>query len=1187
MTYKRWIITMCLMVLILIISSSNVVANPTGLIIVEDAIVRTDPNVNAEIIQRLAFGTPITAYIDWQFELQGWYEIYLGEDQTGWISDQDAYVYPLAECYRNEEGDAWLYFHTARNLIWSGVDKEQVAEKFLLRLLDYPDQQVLFIDEAEGNDYYQSLHVAVLDCLAYAQKDPEKGVKYLEKIAEEETARLEDKARAKYDSINFYKKFDLEKMVEAIHQLIVTYADFLIFGFEWNIWLDVEAAYELMNLFYEEQPDSEKLLQESQRIMDETTNGAVYHIGAAGKAVSLVHMGKTEQAFETVVEAIGRYPMEVRKYYLYDENYVLYSLGYALKAFEKQGKYLEGAEFADKVRESVHNLAVNSYAELRIAQLLDFGPGGRDQVLDLYSLVSQGKIEMLYGLDWNSRLERIKKIQKFKVTEGVINSPKAYIRSGVHSQESEQLEVGTKVKLLYQLEQEKKDGVIGALTKVQLPDGKIGWVFGGYISKSKPLNIFAPLQENDEYWKMPGADIYNDHQLAVPGIVSPGIIGAFPEIRGEVVFSDINSDQILDFLGYNTSLGLVAVDGKAGNYLWSYQVLWNSMPIIQEGRVYITGSHEIGKNTYEQRLSVLDLASGEAIYEMKIADGESDKNVPPIIMGEEAYVGTDSGVMKVNYKNKKIYWEFPLSMLTSDRIVKSGGYLYFSGKKEFEKSRKLYAVRANSGSLLWESERGNGYQTSLMVYGDLVYFNNKDGAYYFLDANQGFLRIFQHKVQLKELDNAKWSEPIFGSDNMLYITYGPTLYAIDYRKGDVKWSYELENPYLFSRDDFIGRPALVNDQLYVVTENYSLLALSPDDGSKRWEIQLVKDPDIKALYPPTVAQGRVFVSANDTLYVIGEYDSSFDSVLNANLVTGFHDGLAVVQENDQFGYINEKGQIIIPPQYYGASQMKDGRALVLSQADDVGADNLGSFAYIDQEGKVVENYLATVKSSYNFSKTTQLGERLIVVCRSGLSLREGPGANTKRLAVVRPGQEVVLVEDSLLQVPYEYDGLKGYWAYVDYKGQKGYIFSGYLGKLPNPWTGWAGYNYESTDSFSWYFSHSIGQVDRGTKVWLSNQYFVELTQLRLGIIRERYGVRGSDQTGDQETIQMEVYHIPNVNLEDVYLVTKLLYEELDLKSFDEEEAIDCITFDLERNSKRSMVTIQKVDGYVKIWVTTI
>jgi hypothetical protein len=84
------------------------------------------------------------------------------------------------------------------------------------------------------------------------------------------------------------------------------------------------------------------------------------------------------------------------------------------------------------------------------------------------------------------------------------------------------------------------------------------------------------------------------------------------------------------------------------------------------------------------------------------------------------------------------------------------------------------------------------------------------------------------------------------------------------------------------------------------------------------------------------------------------------------------------------------------------------------------------------------------------------GEQLNVWNKEGLPLKQQPGVSGKNLLVIPYGQSVTLINDAKPSLPGTikinfYGGiykLKGNWVKVAYKGKQGYVFDGYLSKMP-------------------------------------------------------------------------------------------------------------------------------------------
>jgi len=77
---------------------------------------------------------------------------------------------------------------------------------------------------------------------------------------------------------------------------------------------------------------------------------------------------------------------------------------------------------------------------------------------------------------------------------------------------------------------------------------------------------------------------------------------------------------------------------------------------------------------------------------------------------------------------------------------------------------------------------------------------------------------------------------------------------------------------------------------------------------------------------------------------------------------GFSDGLAAIRINDKLGYINKKGEIVIRPQYYEAGRFKNGIAPV---GERIGVTRAASCSFIDKKGNVIPKAKYTSVSSFS------------------------------------------------------------------------------------------------------------------------------------------------------------------------------------------------------------------------------
>jgi hypothetical protein len=73
---------------------------------------------------------------------------------------------------------------------------------------------------------------------------------------------------------------------------------------------------------------------------------------------------------------------------------------------------------------------------------------------------------------------------------------------------------------------------------------------------------------------------------------------------------------------------------------------------------------------------------------------------------------------------------------------------------------------------------------------------------------------------------------------------------------------------------------------------------------------------------------------------------------------------------------------------------------------------------------------------------------LNVMTKSGVLLREKPNTNSKSIAHIDSGKKVIINKTS--NVPFTYENIPGFWFNVNYNSTNGFVFSGFLSKLPYP-----------------------------------------------------------------------------------------------------------------------------------------
>ena len=111
------------------------------------------------------------------------------------------------------------------------------------------------------------------------------------------------------------------------------------------------------------------------------------------------------------------------------------------------------------------------------------------------------------------------------------------------------------------------------------------------------------------------------------------------------------------------------------------------------------------------------------------------------------------------------------------------------------------------------------------------------------------------------------------------------------------------------------------------------------------------------------------------------------------------------------------------------------------------------------------------------------GETLNVWATAGLNMRDKPDVKAAKIAAIPYGAKVVVQPNIGVKIPFEVEEFKGFivkglWLLVKYGDKEGFVFDGFLSRLPAP---------KDNDSlnFSDYFNSSIGKIGQKyeVKIW--------------------------------------------------------------------------------------------------------
>ncbi|MCK4235383.1 PQQ-binding-like beta-propeller repeat protein [candidate division WOR-3 bacterium] len=851
-----------------------------GIIVIDGASLRSEPNDSSEIIRELSFGIPFyilrrKTFVDGKRRFN-WYKIKLIDSEIkGWAVSTECREGDKAIFDLDKTDLSGLYYSVGSKSLWRYNDYD-IAEKIFLYILEkYPNRNIPIKEEIFDEIIYINGKLATCKMLAEVykkKKDYQTSIKYYRKIMYLKEAERRDVAEAIRNIMIVYKD-DLKdevKTVDICHKIIKEFPDEEISGFEWNLWIDIEAARVIVDLYSLENEDIEKLEKECKRIIAETANPPVILIAMRGRIIAQICWGKFDLALKSLLEVIRKYPREIRSYFKTPVNFSISPLASAIEAIiSEYGDYNKALDFAKTIKDSIQEEEIAFFTNYRIAQLLDEGNGSREQVISSYEKVSDQKIwfwDPVKRSEIGSSVarKRIKQIKKYEVEKATVAEENVICKPGLRSKTKNfrTISKGTEVKIIYKdRELIELDEKVGNWAKIMLPDGEIGWIFDGFLSLILKKTFFSPLKKKEQIWCMEGANSNRTSTIYGKKIKEPTLIKIIPNITSrEVVFSDINDDSIMDIFA-NSPKGLVAIDGITHKVIWSFDCRNGSIPLIINNSVYIVAFVENGEYLFS-----LNKRTSRLVWKVLIGKrGHGLSPSSPAVDNDLIYVGSfDHTLLAVDIKKGKVVWKFDLSYPVVGAVTAANNLVYFSSREKFDSKDYLYALDALTGKLKWKFEfspKSKGYVPGVGLEKGRLFCCGANGYLYALNAKTGDL-IWEEQVA-NEGGYLTWFRLSIRKGVLYYATPGKEVYAINAKTGNIKWKYTYTH-------SLWGTPAIINDALYIRSIDSYIHAISLKDGKLLWKFK-TDSGAYGGIYSPTVAQGLIFIGSTDrNLYIIGE-----------------------------------------------------------------------------------------------------------------------------------------------------------------------------------------------------------------------------------------------------------------------------------------------------------------------------
>jgi outer membrane protein assembly factor BamB len=293
-----------------------------------------------------------------------------------------------------------------------------------------------------------------------------------------------------------------------------------------------------------------------------------------------------------------------------------------------------------------------------------------------------------------------------------------------------------------------------------------------------------------------------------------------------------------------------------------------SPPAISNGVAYFGGSAD---------LFALNASTGELLWSYPTF-GPPEYS-PAVVDGVVYFGGYQGDVYALDARSGALLWSYTSPGFTWGLTVAHGAVYYDSGST-------VSAVNAKTGALLWTYVTEFPYGSQIAVADGVVYVGSSgqnEGKIYALNARTG-------NVLWTYLTEAELAPVV--ANGIVYVTSEYKVYALKASTGALLWKFATGN---YNRS-----PAVVQNVIYVGSDNGFIYALNADTGVPLWR-QQPGGSSSPPCYSPVAANGVLYVSCENEIHADTTYalKASTGAVLwqYTQLSYPFYDGYAMAIAN--------------------------------------------------------------------------------------------------------------------------------------------------------------------------------------------------------------------------------------------------------------------------------------------------
>ncbi|MBI81643.1 MAG: serine/threonine protein kinase [Planctomycetaceae bacterium] len=292
--------------------------------------------------------------------------------------------------------------------------------------------------------------------------------------------------------------------------------------------------------------------------------------------------------------------------------------------------------------------------------------------------------------------------------------------------------------------------------------------------------------------------------------------------------------------------------------LWTFTVeggAFESTAAIVDGIVYV--------GDLDGTFYAFQLSDGQNLWKFKTED-QVGFTASAAVQGGQVYIGDmDGRFYCLDALSGELIWSF-----LAGAEINSSANFYQGNVLVGSQDATLYCLDAASGKLVWKHAIEDQIRCAPTVVENRAFLVGCDSKLHLVDLDRG-----AHESAVG-IDSPSGTTPAVHGDFAYFGTHGGTFYCIDWKKGEVAWTYRDSDGQQSYRSS-----AAVNQHAVIVGgRSRRVYAFDPRTGETQWVFPTQQSVDSS----PVIVGKRVFVGSSDgRLYAIdletGKSDWQFEA----------------------------------------------------------------------------------------------------------------------------------------------------------------------------------------------------------------------------------------------------------------------------------------------------------------------